>query len=149
LKAHNFAQRDIDIVWTAIALRTTPGIPARMHEIIALVTSGIEMDVLGIACHECTRLNATPLSRSIPLHLVLRKTSSRLFASQAETTFGNVKADVLAAKHPMFRSRNFCSVIRASAWLARGLHSGLIRRLASKTESGHTKGAAAFCRSDV
>jgi hypothetical protein len=32
-----------------------------------------------------------------------------------ETTFGNVKADVLADKHPSFRSENFCRVIRASA----------------------------------
>ncbi len=33
-----------------------------------------------------------------------------------ETTFGNVKADVLADKDPSFRRGNFCSVIRASAW---------------------------------
>ena len=33
-----------------------------------------------------------------------------------ETTFGNVKADVLADKDPSFRRSNFCSVIRASAW---------------------------------
>jgi hypothetical protein len=33
-----------------------------------------------------------------------------------ETTFGNVKADVLADKDPKFRRMNFCSVIRASQW---------------------------------
>jgi CRISPR/Cas system endoribonuclease Cas6 (RAMP superfamily) len=33
-----------------------------------------------------------------------------------ETTFGNVKADVLADKDPHFHRGNFCSVIRASAW---------------------------------
>jgi hypothetical protein len=32
------------------------------------------------------------------------------------TTFGNVKADVLADKDPAFRPLNFCSVIRGSAW---------------------------------
>jgi len=36
-------------VWTAIALHTTPGIPQYMHPVIALVTAGVEMDVLGIA----------------------------------------------------------------------------------------------------
>jgi glycerol uptake facilitator-like aquaporin len=35
-----------------------------------------------------------------------------------ETTFGNVKADVLADKDPAFRRGNFCSVIRGSAWPA-------------------------------
>ena len=33
-----------------------------------------------------------------------------------DTTFGNVKADVLADKDPGFRRGNFCSVIRGSAW---------------------------------
>jgi hypothetical protein len=32
-----------------------------------------------------------------------------------ETTFGNVKADVLADKYPDFRRGNFCSVIRNSS----------------------------------
>ena len=36
-----------------------------------------------------------------------------------ETTFGNVKADVLADKDPSLRSENFCRVIRASAWQSR------------------------------
>ena len=49
LKAHNIAQSGIDLVWTAIAPHTTPGIPVHMHPVIALVTAGVEMDVLGIA----------------------------------------------------------------------------------------------------
>ena len=48
LRSHGIAQQDIDIVWTAIALHTTPGIPEHMHPVIALVTAGVEMDVLGI-----------------------------------------------------------------------------------------------------
>ncbi len=33
-----------------------------------------------------------------------------------ETTFGNVKADVIADKEPHFHRGNFCSVIRCSGW---------------------------------
>jgi hypothetical protein len=33
-----------------------------------------------------------------------------------DTTFGNVKADVLADKDPRFTRTNFCSVIRGSSW---------------------------------
>ena len=33
-----------------------------------------------------------------------------------DTTFGNVKADVIADKEPHFHRGNFCSVIRQSAW---------------------------------
>src|SRR5438105_12176918 len=52
LKAQKIAQGDIDLVWTAIALHTTPGIPVYMHPIIALVTASVEMDVLGIGFDE-------------------------------------------------------------------------------------------------
>jgi len=38
----------LDDVWTAIALHTTPGIPQHMHSVVALVTAGVDMDVLGI-----------------------------------------------------------------------------------------------------
>ena len=33
-----------------------------------------------------------------------------------ETTFGNVKAYVLALKDPTYRRLNFCSIILGSAW---------------------------------
>lgn len=52
LRGHGISQRDIDTVWTAIALHTTPGIPLHMHPVISLVTAGVEMDVLAIALSE-------------------------------------------------------------------------------------------------
>ena len=53
---HNISQQEIDTVWTAIALHTTPGIPQYMHPVVALLTRGVEMDVLGIAYSECSAL---------------------------------------------------------------------------------------------
>src|SRR6266404_6245706 len=44
LRSHRIPERDIEMVWTAIALHTTPGIPQHMHPVIALVTAGVEMD---------------------------------------------------------------------------------------------------------
>jgi hypothetical protein len=38
------------------------------------------------------------------------------FKHKPDTTFGNVKADVLLDKDPTFRRGNFCSVFRGSAW---------------------------------
>src|ERR1700749_3580133 len=54
LRSHGIAQADIDTVWTAIALHTTPGIPQHMHPIVALVTAGVEMDVLGLTYPDYT-----------------------------------------------------------------------------------------------
>jgi HD superfamily phosphodiesterase len=33
LRSHGIAERDIETVWTAIALDTTPGIPQHMHPV--------------------------------------------------------------------------------------------------------------------
>ena len=49
LRSHGISEADVYTVWTAIALHTTPNIPPLMHPVVALVTAGVEMDVLGIA----------------------------------------------------------------------------------------------------
>src|ERR1700740_1385400 len=48
LRSRGIPQQEIDLVWTAIALHTTPGIPQHMHPVVALVTAGVEMDSLGL-----------------------------------------------------------------------------------------------------
>ncbi|MDR7304633.1 hypothetical protein JOF55_004877 [Haloactinomyces albus] len=48
LHAHGVTGEQADRVWTAIALHTTPEIPLHMTSEIALVTRGVELDVLGI-----------------------------------------------------------------------------------------------------
>src|SRR5713226_8749395 len=60
LRRHDISEQDIDHVWTAIALHTTPGIPEYMHPVVALLTAGVEMDVLGIdyACFADSDRNA-------------------------------------------------------------------------------------------
>jgi hypothetical protein len=49
LRSHGIGERDIEDVWTAVALHTTPGIPGHMRPPVALVTARVERDVLGIA----------------------------------------------------------------------------------------------------
>ena len=48
MKSHGISEQDINLVWTAIALHTTPGIPEFMHPVIALMMAGVEMDMLGV-----------------------------------------------------------------------------------------------------
>src|SRR5271167_839805 len=48
LLKHQIPREAIDIVWDAIALHTTPGIPKFKKPEVALVTAGVEMDVLGL-----------------------------------------------------------------------------------------------------
>ena len=122
LRGHGISQQDIDTVWTAIALHTTPGIPQHMHPVIALVTAGVEMDVLGIAYSEFSAAEREAVVRAHPRSRHFKEDIIQAFYDgirhKPATTFGNVKADVLADKDPDFRPTNFCSVIRGSAWHA-------------------------------
>ncbi len=111
---------DADTVWTAIALHTTPGIPQFMHPVIALVTAGVEMDVLGIGYENFTDAEREAVIRAHPRGDQFKNEIIEAFyqgiRSKPATTFGNVKADVLALKEPAFRRGNFCDVILNSAW---------------------------------
>jgi len=120
LKRHAIAQSDIETVWTAIALHTTPDIPKHMHPVIALVTAGVEMDVLGLAYGDYSDAEREEVMRAFPRSPHFKEEIIQAFHDgikhKPETTFGNVKADVLADKDPHFHRGNFCSVIRGSRW---------------------------------
>ena len=122
LRRHGIAQSEIEIVWTAIALHTTPGIPQHMHPVIALVTAGVEMDVLGLTYSEYSESERETIIQAHPRTPHFKEDIIQTFYDgikhKPETTFGNVKADVLADKDPAFRRLNFCQIIRGSAWPA-------------------------------
>ena len=120
LEGHGVAPADIDKVWTAIALHTTPGIPEFMAPEIALLTAGVEMDVLGIGYEE---FNDESREAVVQQHPRLDNFKENIISAfydgikgKTQTTFGNVKADVIADKDPTFVPGNFCSVIRQSRW---------------------------------
>jgi hypothetical protein len=120
LRGHGIPQEDIDKVWTAIALHTTPGIPQHMHPVVALLTAGVEMDVLGLAYDDYSDAERQAVVHAHPRTDDFKEDIIQAFYDgikhKPDTTFGNVKADVLADKDPAFRRGNFCSVIRGSAW---------------------------------
>jgi len=120
LTQYGVTPADIDKVWTAIALHTTPGIPEFMAAEIALVTAGVEMDVLGI---DYEGYEARVREQVVALHPrppAFKEDIIQAFYDgikhKPHTTFGNVKADVIADKTPGFVRGNFCSIIRASRW---------------------------------
>jgi hypothetical protein len=86
LKAHGIAQADIDTVWTAIALHTTPGIPQHMHPVVALVTAGVEMDVSAWPMTAFPRRSATRSSRPFHARRISRRTSSRPSTTASSTS---------------------------------------------------------------
>ena len=120
LRSYEIAPRELDLVWTAIALHTTPGIPEHMHPVVALVTAGVEMDVLGLSYADYSDAEREAVVHAHPRTGQFKEDIIQAFYDgikhKPDTTFGNVKADVLADKDPTFKRGNFCSVIRGSAW---------------------------------
>ncbi|ORM65468.1 phosphohydrolase [Pantoea rodasii] len=122
LQGYGVQQADIDKVWTAIALHTTPGIPQFMAPEIALVTAGVEMDVLGINYEQFADAEREAVVQQHPRPAQFKEEIIQAFYDgikhKPDTTFGNVKADVIADKQPTFSPLNFCSVIRQSRWVS-------------------------------
>ncbi|KGQ13324.1 hypothetical protein BBAD15_g860 [Beauveria bassiana D1-5] len=120
MRQYGVSQADIDKVWTAIALHTTPGIPEFMAPEIALVTAGVEMDVLGIDYDKFSDDQREQVVKHHPRPAAFKEEIIQAFydgiKSKPTTTFGNVKADVIRDKEPGFEPLNFCSIIRASRW---------------------------------
>ncbi len=120
MQQHGISPQDIDKVWTAIALHTTPGIPEFMDPVIALVTAGVEMDVLGINYQGYNDDVRHAVVDAHPRTPAFKEDIIQAFydgiKNKPNTTFGNVKADVIADKDPGFVRGNFCSVIRNSRW---------------------------------
>jgi hypothetical protein len=122
LRSHGISQGDIDTVWTAIALHTTPGVPQHMHPVIALVTAGVEMDVLGWAYDDYSDAERSAVVRAYPRSDRFKEDIIQAFYEgmkhRPDSTFGTVNDDVIADKEPGFTRGNFCTIIRGSAWSA-------------------------------
>lgn len=120
MKGYGVDPQDIDKVWTAIALHTTPGIPEFMAPEIALVTTGVEMDVLGIGYDNYSDEDRRAVVHQHPRPAHFKEEIIEAFYNgikhRPQTTFGNVKADVLKDKDPAFTPLNFCTIIRQSRW---------------------------------
>ncbi|HVA53045.1 MAG TPA: HD domain-containing protein [Acidimicrobiales bacterium] len=106
-------------VWNAIALHTTPGIPEHMEPVVALVTAGVETDVLGIGYDD---LDQASIRAVVAVHprpnfkAQILETFTHGLRDRPDTTFGTVNADVLAHFSPGFVRTDFVDVIQQSAW---------------------------------
>jgi hypothetical protein len=120
LRRYAIGESDIEQVWDAIALHTTPGIPKHKKPVVALVTAGVEMDVLGLAYRDFTEQQRQQVIDAHPRGHHFKEAIIDAFAQgtihKPDTTFGNVKADVLALKDSHYRRINFCTMIHESAW---------------------------------
>jgi hypothetical protein len=120
LRSHGIAAKDVDTVWTAIALHTTPGIPEHMHPEIALVQAGAAMDVVGRGYEQFTPEQRQVVVAAYPRGGDFKQAMIEAFYQgmkhRPNTTHGTFNDDILAFKDPNFQRMNLCSAIFDSPW---------------------------------
>jgi hypothetical protein len=119
LQSHGVPEDSVRRVWTAIALHTTPGIPEFMEPEVALVTAGVEYDVMGIGYYDVSdgeRAEITALHPRPNFKRRILEAFTEGMAPRPETTFGTVNADVLERNVAGFERANFVDIIENSPW---------------------------------
>ncbi len=119
LKSHGFPKNALQLVWDTIALHTTIGIAEHKEPEVALLYSGVGLDVMGEGYQELTEKNRTEIVSAFPRNGFKKNIIPTFFSGfehKTDTTFGNIKADVCAYMIPDFKRKNFCDCILCSPW---------------------------------
>ena len=119
LLEHDVEQADADKVWLSIALHTTPGIPEFLAPEVALVTAGVETDVLGIDRDELSPEALAAVTAAHPRPDFKQRILAAFnegMKHRPQSTFGTVNDDVLAHFDPTFVRDNFVEVILNNTW---------------------------------
>jgi len=120
LRGHGLLETDVQKVWMAIALHTTPGIPEFLHPEAALLHVAAGMDVAGRSYELFTDeerdavVAAYPRERNFKQGII--DTFHEGLKDRPATTFGTFNDDFLAFKDPGFRRVDICSIILNSPW---------------------------------
>jgi hypothetical protein len=119
LRSHGIAEPKADLVWEAIALHTTPGIPQYMRPEIALTNAGVLVDVVGVGYEDYTAEQREQVISAFPRgdfknEFLQVQTCSAL--KKPQTTFGTVNFDYIEDRDPTFRKPNACARIRNTPW---------------------------------
>lgn len=106
-------------VWLGIALHTTPGVPEFLDPEIALVTAGVETDVLGIGRADLAPEDRDAVTTAHPRpdfkNRILRAFTDGV-RNRPGTTFGTVNSDLLAHFDDEFVREDFVEKILANSW---------------------------------
>jgi HD domain len=119
LRSHGFPEPKADLVWEAIALHTTRGIPEYMRPEIALTHAGVLVDVVGFGYDEYTQEQRDQVIAAFPRgdfknEFIEVQTCSAL--KKPHTTFGTVNFDYIEHRDPTFRKPNACTLIHDTPW---------------------------------
>ena len=121
LRGHGISEVDIERVWLAIALHTTPGVSEHLHPIAALTAEGVMMDIVGLGYDDFTEAQRRAVEAAHPHPSGFAEDLIQALYDgvkhRTETTHFTGLADIVADKDPHFHRRDFCSLMRNARWI--------------------------------
>src|SRR6516165_2795868 len=106
-------------VWLSIALHTTPEVPEFLEPEIALVTAGVETDVLGFCRDDLSPEALAAVTAAHPRpdfkRCILAAFNDGM-KHRPDSTFGTMNDDVLQHFDPAFVRDNFVNIILDNTW---------------------------------
>src|SRR6478672_7906343 len=117
LTAHNVAEEQVRTVWEAIALHTTPGVTQYMRPEVALLHSGVGLDVLGQGFDQFPSELRDEIVARYPRKNFKESFVQAYFAGFAHkpgTTYGTVNAGICERFIPGYKSPNAVDSMAAS-----------------------------------
>lgn len=119
LKSYGLPKDQLQLVWDTIALHTTIGVAEHKEPEVALMYSGVGLDVMGEGYENLSDVHREEIITVFPRNDFKKTIIPTFFGGfehKTETTFGNIKADVCAYMIPNFHRKNFCDCILHSPW---------------------------------
>jgi HD domain len=119
LRSHGLPEPKADLVWEAIALHTTPGVPEYMRPEIALTKAGVVVDVVGIGYDEYTPEERDQVIAAFPrgnFKNQFIEVQTRSALKKPQTTFGTVNVEYIEYRDRTFCKPNVCTRILNTPW---------------------------------
>jgi hypothetical protein len=117
LTAHKVPEEQVEIAWAAIALHTTPGVTQHMRPEVALLYSGVGLDVLARGFDQFPSELREKIVAKYPRKHFKEGFIQEYFAGFAHkpgTTYGTVNASICERLIPGYKAFNSFDVIAAS-----------------------------------
>ncbi|MGV2290199.1 phosphohydrolase [Trinickia sp. YCB016] len=109
-----------DDVWRAVALHTTPGVPARLSPLAGVLAAAVSTDLMATDLDAYMAAERDELLAAYPrvkgFREAILEAIARGVAHRPQSTFGSWSADVLERADPDFHRPNFCGRVLGAAW---------------------------------
>jgi hypothetical protein len=121
LLQRGFSPRAAEVVWNAIALHTTPGIPARMGPEIAATNLGVLTDAIGLGLDKLDPAIVAEITAAHPrgdFKNEFLQTFHDGLKHRPDTTYGTINSDILEHFVPDFRRGSMVDRVLSASWSA-------------------------------